>query len=749
MKILRLLKTLCLLISGFILGCNSSEEQSKTRKQDKFTQSIAQSAGTQAMAKELDELVAFGDPNVYYHWNSKRAKIAQAKLQNSSLGKYGNKFFTYSLENLKAGNSEQTAAEIESLLIDRNITRDNYKPKQKKIYDLLALSYLRDGEQKNCIQNHTAFSCLVPLLKEGQHKDKTGSNKAIEVLKLLVEQHPQDLQNRWLLNLAQMTLGNYPKSLSNSELIELPNINNDFPRFKEIAMSVGVAQNGLSGGVCIDDFNSDGFLDIFCTSYGMEDQAQYFQNDGKGGFINSTLQAGIKGIDGGLNCLHADYDGDGNKDILILRGGWLGAAGIHPNSLLKNKGDGTFEDVTYQAKLTSKHACQTASFLDYDLDGDLDLFFGNENNRQSRTNSELFQNQGDGTFENVSIQAGISFARFVKGVAAGDYNNDGYPDLYISVLGRPNLLFQNQKDGTFKEVSKTAGVSLPLFSFPTWFFDVNNDGWQDLFVGSYDTKRQKIAAHDYAAELLKLPAEEEQPRLYINQKDGTFKEVSKSYEVRKSIYAMGSNYGDIDMDGFLDFYIGTGTPHFGSVVPNRMFRNVNGTKFEEVTYEGGFGHVQKGHGIAFADLNNDGDQEVYAVMGGAFEGDTFTNVLFDKETNTNKWITIDLEGSSKNVDAVGGKVVIITSNGEIHRVVSTGSSFGSNPLRLTIGLGDCDPSVDILVMWPDKNRSKTNLYKIATNKAYKIIQKNNSIETINHRSFKFKTSTDGHHHHHH
>ncbi len=374
------------------------------------------------------------------------------------------------------------------------------------------------------------------------------------------------------------------------------------------------------------------------------------------------------------------------------------------------------------------------------------MFFGNEASPQFLIKSELFQNQGDGTFVNVSEQAGISFSRFVKGVAAGDYNNDGYPDLYISTLESKNLLYQNQKNGTFKEVGKLAGVGEPQMSFPTWFFDINNDGWQDLYVGSFDTNRENMAGHDYAAELLKMPPMEEQPRLYINQKNGTFKDISQTYGVRKSIYAMGSNYGELDMDGFLDFYIGTGTPHLGSTVPNRMFRNVAGKKFEEVTYSGGFGHVQKGHGVSFADLNNDGDQEIYAVMGGAFEGDTFTNVLFDNEPNANKWISFKLEGSSKNVDAVGAKVIVTTSKGQIHRVVNTGGSFGSNPLRLEIGLGDCDPEINVLVMWPDKARSKTELSGIAVNKAYKIKQADSSIEPLNVKNYTFKK--DGGHHHH-
>ncbi len=698
------------------------------------------------MAQELANLVKNGNPKQYYNWNSKRAEMAKAEITKAPPEQYFNKFFSYSYENLNAGNSKQVVEEMKSVMSQSNISRETYQPNYKVIFDLLALASLRDGEQKNCIRNHTPYSCLVPLMKEGQHQDRSGSEGAVELLSFLNKKHPEDLQNRWLLNLAHMTLGTYPDGLDASELVKIPD-DVDFPRFNEIAMSTGVAHNGLSGGVCVDDFNNDGYLDIFVTSYGMEDQAQYFENDGNGGFLDKTASAGIKGITGGLNCIHADYDGDGNRDILILRGGWFGPAGQQPNSLLKGRGDGTFEDVTYAAGLADKLPCQTATFFDCDLDGDLDLFFGNEGTARSPFKSEFYQNNGNGTYTKKTREAEISVTAFIKGVTSGDYNNDGYPDLYLSVLGGKNLLYQNQKNGTFKQVGQSAGVTQPLYSFPTWFFDINNDGWEDLFVGSFETKHQNTAAHDYAAELLGRPAREEQPRLYINQKDGTFMEESISYGVRKSMYAMGSNFGDLDNDGYLDFYIGTGTPHLGSTVPNRMFRNVNGQSFEEVTYPGGFGHIQKGHGVAFADLNNDGDQEVYAVLGGAYEGDTFTNVLFDGELNENNYITIRLNGNTQNTDAIGARVSITTSNNTYHRTVNTGGSFGSNPLRLEVGLGQCDPTVSINIQWPDKERSVTSLGNISVNKSYIIKQSDNSIQELEDKSVVFK-SGGGHHHHH-
>jgi len=179
-----------------------------------------------------------------------------------------------------------------------------------------------------------------------------------------LQDHFPNEQYKWLINLAYVTLGKHPEKVPNKYLIGFPNWKleqKDFPRFNEIAMNVGVAVNGLSGGTSLDDFNNDGLIDIFATSYGMQDQVKLYFNNGRGGFIDVIEQAGLTGIVSGLNCIHADYNNDGHKDILILRGAWLGKAGAHPNSLLKNNGDGTFSDVTRSSGLLSYHPTQTAN----------------------------------------------------------------------------------------------------------------------------------------------------------------------------------------------------------------------------------------------------------------------------------------------------------------------------------------------------------------------------------------------------
>src|SRR6185503_10312692 len=154
---------------------------------------------------------------------------------------------------------------------------------------------------------------------------------------------------------------------------------------------------------------------------------------------------------------------------------------------------------------------------------------------------------------------------------------------------------------------------------------------------------------------------------------------------------MGCNFGDFDNDGWIDFYLGTGDPNLANLMPNRAFRNAEGRFFQDVTTSSGMGHLQKGHGVSFADLDNDGDQDIYHSVGGAYEGDFYRNALFENPGNSNRWITLKLEGVKSNRPALGAriKVVLDTKSGEraIHRVVSTGSTFGNNPFRQEIGLG--------------------------------------------------------------
>ncbi len=394
----------------------------------------------------------------------------------------------------------------------------------------------------------------------------------------------------------------------------------------------------------------------------MEDQVRLFLNTGTR-FQDVTSKAGLKGIVSGLNCVHADYNNDGFRDVFILRGGWLGDGGKYSNSLLKNLRNGRFTDVTQSAGLLSFHPTQTAAWADVNKDGYLDLFIGNESRPGDDHPCELFINNGDGTFSEQAGKYGLSQIKsFVKGASFGDIDNDGWVDLYISILGEKNILLRNE-EGTFRDISASSGTQLPIMSFPTWFLDVNNDGWDDIFVLSYDTRLVREAGGVYARELLNKKRRGSESKLFINNRNGTFKDKNTKYKIDKCFFAMGCNFGDLDNDGWVDFYVGTGAPHLSALLPNRMFKNVRGQQFEEVRFEGRFGHIQKGHGIGFADFDRDGDQDVYIVLGGAFEGDTYPNVLFDNPIGENNFIVFDLKGVKSNRDAIGAKLHLTFQDG--------------------------------------------------------------------------------------
>ena len=300
---------------------------------------------------------------------------------------------------------------------------------------------------------------------------------------------------------------------------------------------------------------------------------------------------------------------------------------------------------------------------------------------------------------------------FVKGSTWGDFDNDGQVDLYVSRLLGDNFLFRNQgaestEEPRFADVASLAGVKQPHNSFPTWFWDFDNDGWLDLFASGYHYNPE-INAGDVAADYLGLPTDAERARLFRNRGNGTFADVSQSHHLHKVLYTMGCNYVDLDNDGWLDFYVGTGAPSLRSVMPNRMFRNAGGRVFQDVTASGGFGHLQKGHGVAVGDLDNDGDQDIYAVIGGAYTGDIFQNVLFENPGHGHRWITLLLEGTQANRSAIGARVEVQVETSEgtrsIHRMVSSGASFGASSLQQEIGLGQAMAIREIAVIWPGED----------------------------------------------
>ncbi len=576
---------------------------------------------------------------------------------------------------------------------------------------LLAVAYLRLGENENCVDCHTSESCIFPLKGGGIHEKREGSQKAIPYLEEVLALAPDDAAARWLLNLAHMTLGSYPKAVPEKYLIkpELFESDEDFPRFTDIAKRVGLDTRSLCGGAISDDFNGDGLLDIVASNWDPKGQLKYFINTGKGKFIDQTEQAGLTGLYGGLNINQTDYNNDGYPDIYVMRGGWLAELGRYPNSLIRNNGDGTFTDVTIEAGLAKENfPTQTSSWADYNNDGLLDLYVGNEILGETPAPSQLFHNNGDGTFTDVAARAGVQNNRYTKAVVWGDYDNDDDPDLYVSCHGERNRLYRNNGDGTFTDVAPALGVDKPIWSFPAWFWDFNNDGVLDIFVANYKSEE---GTHRVARSYLGLSHQSETLCLYQGDGKGGFREVSREQKLTQLSIPMGANFGDLDNDGFPDFYLGTGYPNYEALMPNLMYHNQKGNSFANITTAGGFGHLQKGHGVVFADLDNDGDQDVFEQMGGAYPGDGFGDVLYQNPGFGNHWLKLKLIGVKSNRAAIGARIrVEITEAGKKRSVychVNSGGSFGANPLRKEIGLGKAD-SIDLLeIHWPTSGTTQT------------------------------------------
>ncbi|MFB6097624.1 MAG: FG-GAP-like repeat-containing protein [Salinibacter sp.] len=705
--------------------------------------------GTRRMADTLAAIAerAHEHPMDYYYLNARRAEVLKQRIKTASRRRRPRLRLRRAFELLNAGQTEKAIAALNELMRDQRIKARGVTRRTKPLFDLLAASYLRLGEQRNCLRNYTGKACILPIRGTGVHTRTKGSRNAISVYEKILEHDSTNLQARWLYNIAHMTLGQYPEQVPDKYLIPgiAPEPGTEIETFPNVASALGVDHDALSGGVSMEDFNNDGFLDLFVTSYGLTDQVRYYESTGKGGYVDRTKEADLMGITSGLNVVHADYNNDGYEDIFILRGAWLGAAGRHPNSLLRNDGDGTFTDVTYKAGLGARHPTQTAAWADFNRDGYVDLFVGNESGAQvnwmtgkesERTvgdhPSALYLNEGDGTFREVSDSVGLDLNAYVKAVTWGDINGDGWPDLYASVFDGPNKLYVNQggssiQDWAFEERALELGVEAPLFSFTSWFWDYNNDGHQDLFVSGYDMWYFRNMPKVIAAEHLGRSTDATKPRLYRNNGDGTFTDVTSRVNLDKALFAMGGNYGDIDNDGFQDFYVGTGAPDLRALIPNRMFINEGGTSFQEVTYAGGFGHLQKGHGVAFGDMDRDGDQEIYSVTGGAVKGDHFRNVLFENPGEGKHWLTLDLVGTTANRSAIGASVTVdlVTESGKqrtLYRTVSTGGSFGASSLQLEIGLGDAIRIDTVTVTWPNADRTTQTFTDIEMNRAYRIVE---------------------------
>jgi len=630
----------------------------------------------------------------------------------------------------------------------------------------LGVAHLRNGEVNECLREHNPERCLFPIRGRGKWTDPTSARRAIVYFNECLHVQPNDAGVRWLLNIAHMAAGTYPDSVA-PELLIPPAIiesKSEVGRFHDIAPALGLDAFNLAGSAIMDDFDNDGFLDIITSTWHPCEPLTYYHNNGDGTFSNWTKKANLQEQYGGLNLVQADYNNDGRLDLLIFRGAWMGYKyGRQRKSLLRQNPDGTFTDVTFESGLgNTVYPSVSGAWADYDNDGDLDVYIGNQcytvaqamgNEPPAGENderadkcfpSELFRNNGDGTFTEVAAGAGVQNMAYATGVTWGDYDNDDDSDLYVSNLTGADHLYRNNGDGAFSEVASAFGVAgdqSSWLTYPTWFCDVNNDGWLDLFVAGFG----KTTLADVAADYLGLPNSGQRLRLYRNDGAGRFNDASKEmglFNVRKT---MGANYGDIDNDGFPDFYLGTGGLELDALMPNVLYRNAEGRQFVDVTAGAGVGHLQKGHGIAFGDLDNDGDQDIYAQMGGAFPDDRAHNALFENPGNEAHWITLKLVGVKSNHAAIGARIKLIVDGdaGErsIYSVVSSGGSFGASSLQQEMGVGAVTRIKRLEVYWPT-SKIRQSFDNVAVDQFIEITEGAKMYQVLKRQSLRFAATSE-------
>ncbi len=495
----------------------------------------------------------------------------------------------------------------------------------------------------------------------------------------------------------------------------------------------------LGSGGALFDFDNDGDLDIYLVQGNLLSRLtepmpenRLYRNDA-GVFVDVTTSANVGDTGYGLGAVAADYNSDGYRDLYVTNFG--------KNVLYRNNGDGTFTDVTEQARVECPLLSASAAFADIDRDGDLDLYVCNyieytletdipcyyENrfriycgpNEYDGIADVLYRNNGDGTFRDVTESAGV-YEPTTRGlgVVFTDVNSDGWVDIYVANDMSPNTLFINQGDGTFQEEGVLRGVAyngdgLANGSMGVDAGDYDNDGDIDLWVTNFALEANCLMQNDG---------------------DGYFEDVTFDTNLADpSFYALGfgTRFIDFDNDGWLDLLVGNG--HIWDNVtqmdakqryaqPVQLFHNQGGTPenhigFTEVTAAAGLDKTSYVvRGMLFGDIDTDGDVDVVLC-----QSNRPTIILSNEVGNANAWLTVKLVGTDGNTDAIGAQVQVETDGMTLLREVISGASYlSSNDLRLTFGLGSATQVENLQIRW--HTGSTQQLGEVAIRQSITLLQ---------------------------
>ncbi|MHC5210742.1 MAG: CRTAC1 family protein [Planctomycetota bacterium] len=463
--------------------------------------------------------------------------------------------------------------------------------------------------------------------------------------------------------------------------------------FDEVASACGVDTMAFGRGAAMVDLDGDGLLDIIKNSAKSPDVFLRQLNDNT--FVDVSSQWGIPADDlTSWGVLAVDFDNDGDADVYTVAGGFS----IDTSRLLRNDLDtlGVFTDVSAQsgdAGFTGGSFGGTV--LDYDLDGDLDIFVAKNFREDNIGACVLLRNDGGLVFTDVSVQAGVALPGDYRHCSMGDVDNDGWPDIAVGRANGDNRLFRNNRDGTFTDIAPQAGLGGTTVNFGMVLEDFDNDGWMDVYVPRYQFELDGPSG------------------LFVNNGDfdddgnGTFTDVSLSSGIGGH-KDMGHSTGDVDADGYPDVFVGTGSPW--DAEPDFLYLitpdGSGGLTATDASLSSGLvtGALTRAHGSAYGDFDEDGDIDVMVNPGGP--GGSPETIepgrLYRNQGNAHGWIAIDLLGRLSSRTAVGARAVAITPSGkQVHRQLTAGKGFANTDSpTLHFGLAS-EAAIDrLIVRWP-------------------------------------------------
>ena len=464
--------------------------------------------------------------------------------------------------------------------------------------------------------------------------------------------------------------------------------------FTDVSQAAGVHQREtpidvnsgawMGPGTAAVDYDNDGcWMDIFVVGDGGLPNALY-HNNGDGTFMEIADKAGIANTPNGRGCVWFDYNNDGWRDLYVTCAG--------PNYLFENNGDCTFTDVSEQAGIADVQHGTSIAVADYDHDGWLDIYVSNWGRPVSLLVSNpapkinvLYRNKGDGTFEEVTHSAGVADDGIAWGAIFFDYDGDTWADLFVANDHGPDKLYRNRGDGTFADVSEQSGIVTLIAGKPTGAMglcvgDYDNDADLDLFVTNYD------------ADLL-----------WRNNGDGTFTNVAEAVGVANEGVGWYASFVDYDNDGYLDLYVVNGdVDNSQKTNRNRLYHNDRNGKFVDRSDQFNTTADVVGRGATSGDFDNDGDVDFYIV-------NNTGNTLLQNDLDPNTWriqsknrrIKIRLIGTKSNRDGIGTRVTVALGNNVQTQELICGTGFlGSDSLELEFGFGPVYTLGSITLAWP-------------------------------------------------